>query len=459
MDNHNEIDKAFQEAFGSFRPEVDSGAWQKINAAILQDKLHMAEVWRLRYRNAAVLLATLLAASLLWGSFELFKNNSAQKNSHNLTTKESIAYKTDTVLLYKNNFITDTIYLNRNIYKNQEAKPQFTELDLQEILKDPIVEAQLEKYFKEKNNIAFEKSVNNTPEPKKIAELPWYNPDFLQAKGIYFPKVKKFRNGIYEVSNAGLRNHFKLKEKIPLADRIYIQGLVSGQTGRLVLKNVTDKVNRQHGSDFGLFTSIDLSSRFWVQTGLSLTQIEFNLSPNGRITLFPENINNELQYVYRSPLGNLIIPNAKLSTSPESGSSIQIESHNDNVNNHINIPIKLNYDYLSKDVRFMGYYRHLEAYAGLGIFLQKPVKNSVSVEVYESDGSEFDTKISSFKGVSNLSFGGGIQTGIKLEIRPGWNIMGEFQAHRNFTYYVNNEYFRSYPQGIMLGGGIQKKLN
>ena len=462
MKKQNELDKAFQQAFEGFKPDVPENSWTQVKNGIDNMKLQEAVLLKNRFRNLSILLSALLLG--LTGLYlqSSFNNPPAESletrnNDAKLRNEQMIPslHSADTVIKYNEILKVDTVYLTRTLVKPLDSEY------LTKALEDPTWREQILGYLnsQEVGESLAEKELDKEEIGEQHSEptFDYLPPTELNTMMAGLLNVRQPKGEIYPLKKNKSRQK-ALKERIPLKDRMFYQILGSGTTGKLIVQNSQTGFGRNHGYDFGAFAGARIGKRFWMKTGLKFDVLEYALSPFGRVQLPSEQINNEYQYVYRSPLGNLIIPNSELSNAATQGSTIEIESHNDNRSKQLIVPLQLNYDFVKKDVKFLGYYRPLELYGGLSAYFQKPLKNSVSLEIYESEGNEFELSLNSFTSVSNLSVGGALQAGMKLEVYPGWKLMTELSGQRNLTYYVNNEYFRSFQRGLSFSGGLEIKL-
>jgi hypothetical protein len=449
MSNKEQVDKAFREAFETYKPVVPEGSWEGvktgINTFLLADMVKLKN----RYRNAALALSVLLISI---GSLYTLNYLFPQSAEISFPEKEiASVIPIDTVMVYR----SDTVFQIQTKYVTKYVNKEVT---LNELLANKKLQEEFMDYVTEQNRIISDKEkLEEKPKEVEIPYFDWQSLKLLSEADIKLLNVY-FKEKNITYGGTLKRKLPRVKERIPLEDRLFFQVLPGTGTGKLEVKDNINDFGRDHGYHFGGFVGLDLTKRFWIKSGLKLSTKEYALSPFGRVEVNSEEINGAYNYVYRTPLGNLVIPNEKLLNPASNGSSIEIESHNNNRSKQLIIPIQLNYDFLNKDIRFLGYYKPLQFYAGLEAYLQKPLKNSVSMEIYESDGSEFNITLDKFSSLSNLSICGGIQAGAKLEIYPGWKLMSEAAIGRNFTYYVNNEYFRSYPKNMSISAGLEIKF-
>ncbi|UBM59177.1 hypothetical protein LAG90_00700 [Marinilongibacter aquaticus] len=443
MKEQDEIDKAFRQSFEGFKPEIPKDSWSKVKEGIAKAELEKALRWKTRYKYLSLFLGALVLFSGVFYTFSDQDNKGlgADERENNALSE----LKRDTV--YVERFVqkTDTVFVRSFVSKKT------SDIDIEKVLQNELLFEQVVSYA-EKQGYSVKRKALEEPSPRIIPNFT--SPNTLRSLAYGQVLVHPFRavSRFNSVSSANTRIK---KEKVPLKNRLFFQGLIGQGVGKLIVPKGNDIFGSNSSKDFGFYGGIRLSDRFWMKTGIRVDHQNYTLESEGRIRLEAEHINQNYQFVYRSPLGNLVIPNEALSFPARQGASLEIESHNNNRGKQLVVPIQFNYDFLSKDVRFLGYFRPLELYAGLNAYIQKPLKNKVSLEIYEHDGSEFDLTLDKFSSLSNLSVGAGMQTGAKLEIYPGWKLMLELQAHRNLTYTVNNEYFKSFRQGLSLSGGIE----
>ncbi len=447
MKKLNNPDEAFQKAFEGFKPELPVTSWSAIQEGIYKVKIENAVSLQNRYRSIAMLLAALLLLASLGFVYQFSKDKLSDRYALTGNEQSKDNGLIDTVYVNQQIVVHDTIYLKKYLPLNRK------DIDPEILLANkPLRDYLLSILSKEPIDFLPHETTEHEP------TYAYASPDSLESLPISYLTTTIPVSSINSLQQSKGRKMNSLQERIPFSERVFYQVLAGGTTGKLIDFNQRESFGQNNGNELGLFAGVQLSDRLWIRTGVKLELQEYSLIPDGRVRLYPERISDVYQFVYRSPLGNLIIPNESLSSPVTQSSSIEIESHNNNHSKQLFIPLHLNYDILQKDVKFLGYYRPLEIYAGLGASFQKPLQSTVSLEVYQNDASEFDLTLKKFSSVSNLLVGGQMQIGGKLEVYPGWKLMSEFSAHRNLTYYVNNEYFRSFNRGLAFSGGLEIKL-
>lgn len=472
MKEKDELDKAFRKAFDEYKPAVPADSWAAVKGGIAKVRLEDAVRLKNRYRNLSVLLTAFLLGFLayfLWNDDSKSVAEGTQKGQNFDSESQSQISQSpvDTVVKYITLYQTDTVYLTK-IMKTRSSSG-LTQKDLDFALEQPEWRERVLEYLSK--DYSFETKNKPTDERTEEEEVKVASSHLgpLRDRWSSFPKQSPLNISLIDIqwtnrtlTEVDIPNHKQkkreLKERIPLKERIFYQVAGDLRNGKLVLNNKQGSFGSNHGFAGGIYAGVRLSPRLWMKTGLNFDVIEYALSPDGRTRINSELVNGTNEYIYRSPLGNLVIPNDQLLHPASEFSHIEIESHYDNREYELNIPLQLNYDYILKDVKFFGYYRQLTGYAGLNLYLQRPLKNSVSLEVYESDGSEFELRTDSFTSISNLSIGGGLQTGLKLEVYPGWKLLSEIGYLRNLTYRVNNEYFQSFSRELSFSAGLEIHL-
>jgi hypothetical protein len=246
--------------------------------------------------------------------------------------------------------------------------------------------------------------------------------------------------------------------KTPLAERLSVGILLGGSQNQLFVKNTSTQGGYKPGYDINANVGINIGKRWNFRTGFTFDNGSYAVNTTNKQVLYAEEISGSPKFVYITPFGNAVVPNEMLNFTPKIGDNITVESENENRIGFWKIPFTLSYDFFDRDLLFLGSYKKIKLNAFGGGFLSIPSFNQSNVEIYEPDGEDFYTKLTDFKGISNLAFGGSLGLGSKIYLKRKLSFVTEASVYRNATFLVNNEFYQSTPQGARLRVGFSYDL-
>jgi hypothetical protein len=382
--------------------------------------------------------------------------------------------------------LTDTVYVNKTITKYDtifveriKNIPQIVYLERPQEFLEQTELSKLE--LEQKNNqekpfnndfsetLSKESELIKSPHPnnvenKSLKEYQKNNgPIVLQKieskefKDLYnnleFPKIENL-----EPAKSKNTEYVKREPKRGVIERTSL-GLMAGLSGnQLIIKNSTIQGMFKSGYDISANIDININKKWDFQTGITYDHGNYATNSSNKQVLNAIEIDGKPTFIYKTPLGNAVIPSNILNFTPKAGDFITIESEDQNELSFWKIPFSLSYNFFERDVLFLGSYKTIKLNAFGGGFLSIPVLNHSHVEIYEPDGEDFYTTLTDYKGVSNLAFGGRMGLGSKIFFRRRLAFTTEASVYRNATYLVNNEFYQSIPQGGRLKFGFSYNL-
>lgn len=463
MKELNEMDDAFKKALSGFETPAVMLSWKELHLGILENNILRLKKQNYFLKIAVGILGLLAVASIarmIWGEKLAVEQTNAYLATNTVSEK-------DTVFVERMLVKYDTVYLKQVVWVSNKKQPLVSEKEI--AYEQRATNTNNADFFSEKKSVLVENKTYEAAEHKKeIIETEAQQTEKLMAKRqfenvkpislkTYKPKFKlpKIK---YELPFDQIREFYRKEIKTPLIERLYVQAEADATLNQLIVKGITNSKNNGNGNVIGANVGIQLSSRVGLRTGLFQEDIDFPVPDNNIHTISAENYLTTPTFIYRTALGNLIIPtndleykltlDDKLTVEPESHYSVVFWK----------IPLLLTYNLQEKNIRFMGGYHSFQPYVVGGGYLQLPLRQNLEAEIYAPDGEETHATLTDFKGISNLAFGGTLGLGGSLYLGGRTSLLSEMYVSRNFTNMVSNEYYNSTPWGGGLKLGLRMNL-
>ncbi len=457
----NDIGKVFRSAIDGLSMTPPKAVWENLRMMALQTQI-------LRYQtiNRWLTVYASIVTLLLGGSIiEHFSHNEVE-----------YLIPSKTKLVYQTRLVHDTITMSKIVYKNLEKSkedipiaeietnedtqishllPKSTNslnplaYDLTSIIKtnNPVADSAFaQPYNVEHSDVVHQESITNTIRSKP------YNPFIHHIPLASIPYWK------YKSRNTPAEKPPKLK--IPLKNRLSISAFYAPELGDLtVYRSTPDAFNYgneiiEKSNTWGFRTSIDLSPRISVTTGIQVSTTQFAGAVR-KSSIQPELVNGQLQYLYKTVFGVANIPTDEMTTPPAIDNPISVEMEDEHSVSFVNIPLSLRYNAFSlKLTKGTRNQRYISLYGAGGINYHIPSSQHMNIEVYESDGHDYYTTLRSF---SNTSSYWSYQFGIGAELELGRNssVWVEPYYQRTINSFVKDLPLQSYLQSTGLRIGLK----
>lgn len=456
----NDIGKVFRSAIDGLSMTPPKAVWENLRMMALQTQL-------LRYQTINRWLAVYagLVTLLLGGSIiEHFSHNEME---YFIPPK--------TKLVYQTRLVHDTIRLSKVVYKTLEkSKDEIPKVEI-ETDNDAQI-SHLPKSTNSLNPLAYDSTfiikTNNT-----IADSVFNQPYNVEHTDVVHQET--ITNTIRSKTYSPFVHHIPLvsipywqyksrnipaekppKLKIPLKNRLSVSAFYAPELGDLIVyRSTPDAFNYgnetiQKSYTWGFRASIDLSPRVSIATGIQLSTIQFAGAVR-KLSIQPELVNGQLQYLYKTVFGIANIPTDEMTTVPAINNPISVEMEDEHSVSFVNIPLSLRYNAFSlKLTKGTRNQRYISLYGTGGINYHIPNSQLMNIEVYESDGHDFYTTLRNFSNTSPYwSYQFGI--GAELELGRSTSVWLEPYYQRTINSFVKDLPLQSNLQNTGLRVGLK----
>ena len=457
----NDIGKVFRSAIDGLSMTPPKAVWENLRMMALQTQI-------LRYQtiNRWLTVYASIVTLLLGGSIiEHFSYNEVE-----------YLIPSKTKLVYQTRLVHDTITLTKVVYKTLEKSKEDIPIAEIETKEDTQISHLLPKSTNSLNPLAYDStSIIKTNNP--VADSAFAQPYNVEHSDVVHQEStintissKPYNPFIRHIPLASIP-YWKYKSrntpaekppklKIPLKNRLSISAFYAPELGDLtVYRSTPDAFNYgneiiEKSNTWGFRTSIDLSPRISVTTGIQVSTTQFAGAVR-KSSIQPELVNGQLQYLYKTVFGVANIPTDEMTTRPAINNPISVEMEDDHTVNFVNIPLSLRYNAFSlKLTKGTRNQRYISFYGAGGINYHIPSSQHMNIEVYESDGHDYYTTLRSF---SNTSSYWSYQFGIGAELELGRNssVWVEPYYQRTINSFVKDLPLQSYLQSTGLRIGLK----
>lgn len=457
----NDIGKVFRSAIDGLSMTPPKAVWENLRMMALQTQI-------LRYQtiNRWLTVYASIVTLLLGGSIiEHFSHNEVE-----------YLIPSKTKLVYQTRLVHDTITLTKVVYKTLEKSKEDIPIAEIETNEDTQISHLLPKSTNSLNPLAYDStSIIKTNNP--VADSAFAQPYNVEHSDVVHQesitntiRSKPYNPLIHHIPLASIP-YWKYKSrntpaekppklKIPLKNRLSISAFYAPELGDLtVYRSTPDAFNYgneiiEKSNTWGFRTSIDLSPRISVTTGIQVSTTQFAGAVR-KSSIQPELVNGQLQYLYKTVFGVANIPTDEMTTTPAINNPISVEMEDEHSVSFVNIPLSLRYNAFSlKLTKGARNQRYISLYGAGGINYHIPSSQHMNVEVYESDGHDYYTTLRSF---SNTSSYWSYQFGIGAELELGHNssVWVEPYYQRTINSFVKDLPLQSYLQSTGLRIGLK----
>jgi hypothetical protein len=349
----------------------------------------------------------------------------------------------------------------RNIVKNQPFGQNSNRRKLGETIESNGQDL-IENKSPTENNILPADGLNDTVEAFNGGENNLLNLDFLEPLNysnvphLNIPKIH------YTLKNQPTAKPKKPRQ--PFSERLSLSAYYTPELNKLNLRRDNiDAFEFGHESITstqvaGMRVGIKLSDKLSLLTGLEHQTIRFEHSGLSKETLIAQDINGQPTFFKKTVFGIAQIPGDSYTSNPAVGSSVVLESDEDNFVQFLRIPLAFSFDFYRQKLQwFEQRNTNLKLYALVGGYWATPTKQQMKVEIYEPDGHDFYTTLTHFQ---NTSAHFGLNVGLGAEIRYGrnWSVFGEPYYQTGIKSMVQNLPFRTFVGGFGCRFGLKYQL-
>lgn len=304
--------------------------------------------------------------------------------------------------------------------------------------------------------------LTNTTEELNEGKPDLLNLDFLEALNfsnvphLSIPKIH------YTLKNKSTAKSKKPRQ--PFSERLSLSAYYAPELNKLNLRRDNiDAFEFGHESITstqvaGIRVGIKISDNLSLLTGLEHQTIRFEHSGLSKETLIAQDINGQPTFFKKTVFGIAQIPGDFYTSNPAVGSSVVLESDEDNFVQFLRIPLAFRYDFYRQKLHwFEQRNTNLKLYTLVGGYWATPTKQQMKVEIYEPDGHDFYTTLTHFQ---NTSAHFGLNVGLGAEIRYGqhWSVFGEPYYQTSIQSMVHNLPLRTFVGGFGCRFGLKYQL-
>jgi hypothetical protein len=473
-EEHNSLDDAFRKGIGRLDIPPLPINLDGMRADTLASQLVRASRQIQRLRGVAGFLLLLLGGSGL--SFYQYQNDA--KNTINLPIKAITVAKIDTVYITKiEKVFVPAGYENTQLNAAQRSNMRH---DILQSLSNNEL-SMVVKYYKNqllshenllnnstKNTIANRTTlpittINDTQNPESIARhLPptVANLNFLDILPMRTtPMSKKTPDIHYKPTLKAIK---AAAPKMTLAERFSVSAHVGIENSSVDIRRDQIDAFQYDGNEnisstktYGLRLGIRLTNRLSVETGYEDVDYTFQSHNTKKMMLKAELLDGQPAFVYRSIFGSAVVPNQELTKQPQLGDGIILENEENHIAGYDRIPLILRYDLWDKPL-YYGFRRktYLTLYGLLGGVYSTPSHQQLNVEIYESNGHDFYTSLSSFKNTSD-TWGINLGAGAELMLNKKLSLWLEPSYQKTLTSMVQGLPLRTFPNSFGLRFGVK----
>jgi hypothetical protein len=244
-------------------------------------------------------------------------------------------------------------------------------------------------------------------------------------------------------------------------DRLSLGGYFSPENNTLDIRNdaiqafgLGDEVISS-SSNMGLRLGFKINPKISILTGLEIQTMNFNHTGNNKEEIIAENGTDGKPIFLRfTVFGVAQLPTTGMTANPQVGSSVFVEGENGHFAQAIRVPVFLKYQFYERTLRNFGWRgAGLNLYAIGGGYYAIPIKQQLTLEVYEPNGKDYYTTLTNFKNINDYS---GLNLGFGAELNYGKHIQLYVEPYYQTTLksLVNNMPIRTYVNGIGMKFGV-----